>query len=188
MSLGNILFVAITGFLFLLSYCFANNPDTTVRYCLPAIPFIIVLLAHEERNMLSTKPMVALVIVLFIFSAGYQAYILKTNIWKYKAYNGERVQFLKAATKPGDVIICDSQPLMEHSGPLFFERIFIVAQNPHELLQYIQLLKEKGVSRVYFWTFADRLPRDTSYEATSPVLFSSNHGPENYLFTLSLSP
>ena len=110
--------------------------------------------------MLSTRPMFALVIGFFIFSAGHQAYTLKTNIWKYKAYNGERVQFLKAATKPGDVIICDSQPLMEHSGPLFFERIFIVAQNPHELLQYIQLLKEKGVSRIYFWTFADRLPRD----------------------------
>jgi hypothetical protein len=188
MSLGNILFVTTAGFLFLLSYCFANNPDPSVRYCLPAIPLAIVFLAHEEKRMLSTRPMFALLVGLFIFSAGHQAYTLKTNVWKYKAYNGERIQFLKAATKPGDIIICDSQPLMEHSGPLFFERIFMVAQNPHELSQCVRLLKERGVTRIYFWTFADRLPADTAYKATSPVFFSSSHGPENYLFALSPSP
>ena len=188
LSLGNILFVTVTGFLLLVSYFFANNPDTSVRYCLPAIPLTIAFIAHEEKRISSTRPMVALAIALFIFSAGYQAYALKTGIWKYKQYNAERIQFLKTATKPGDIIICDSQPRMEHSGPLFFERILMVAQNPDELSRYMRLLHEKGVTRAYVWTFVDRLPADISYKATSPVVFSSSHGPENYLFALLPSP
>ncbi len=188
LSLGNILFATTTGFIFLLSYFLANNPDTSVRYCLPVIPLTIAFIAHEERSVFSTRPMVALVLALFVLSAGYQAYTLKTSVWNYKQYNAERIQFLKTTTNTGDIIICNSQSMMEHSGPLFFERILIVAQDPHELSQYVRLLKEKGVTHAYLWTHFDSLPKDTSYKASSPVVFSSSHGPGNYLFTLSGSP
>jgi len=185
MSLGDILFGATTGFIFLVSYFLAKNPDMSVRYCLPVIPLTIIFIAHEQGRILPARPMVTLVLALFVFSAGYEAYILKNDIWNYKQYNAERIEFLKTATKPGDIIMVDSQPLMEHSGPLFFERILIVAQNPHELSLYVRLLKEKGVVRSYWWAHSGSLPKDTSYEASGPAVFSSRRGVKNYLFTLS---
>jgi hypothetical protein len=187
MSLGNILFVTTAGFLFLLYCFFAGNPETAILAWLPAVPLTIIFIALEEKTIASARPMVALVITLLIFSAGYQAYTLKTRIWNYKQYNAERIQFLRTATKAGDVIICDSQPLMEHGGPLFFERIFVVARNPRELSQSVQLLKDGGVTRAYLWTtsYGSCARPSTSNAATNPVVFSSSHGPRNYLMTLS---
>ncbi len=186
-SLGNILFITAIGFLFLVSWPFADGAAGSVAYCLPVVPFIIAIMAHEEKSIISAKPMVALVLALLVFSACYQAYTFKRNIWNYKQYNAERIEFLKAATRSGDVIICDSQPLLEHSGPLFFERIFVVAESRCELLRYVRLLKEKGIAHAHLWTHFGCLPKDTAYTASSPAVFSSSHGPRNYLFTLSTS-
>jgi len=187
-SLGNILFITTIGFLFLVSWPFANSGAGNVAYCLSVVPFIIAIVAHEEKSIISARPMVALVFALLIFSACYQAYTFKRSIWNYKQYNAERIQFLKTATKPRDIIICDAQPLLEHGGPLFFERTFVVAESRCELSRYARLLKEKGIARAYLWTNFCCLPKDTSFTASSPAVFSSSHGPKNYLFTLSMRP
>ena len=130
--------------------------------------------------------MIALVLALLIFSAGYSAYTVKAVTWRYKQYNAERIAFLKAQTKPGDIVICDSQPRLEHSGPLFFERIFVVADSQCQLSRVITLLKEKQVGHAYLWARFRGLSAGNSYSGSGPLVFSSNHGPEDYLFTLAL--
>lgn len=101
MSLGNILFVTVTSFLVLVSWLFADNSVGNLGYSLAVIPFVILLVAQEEQMILSSKPMVALVLVLLVFSACYSAYSSNSVTWRYKRYNAERTAFLKAQTKPG---------------------------------------------------------------------------------------
>ena len=186
MSLGNVLFVTIGGFLFLVSWPFANNAAGGIGYCLPAIPFIIVLVAQEGKRLSSAKPIVALAVLLLVFSACYQAYTVKTTIWNYKQYNAERIRFLHTATEPGAVIICDKQARLEHGGPLFFDRVFMVAENGPQFAHLIDLLNEKQIKHAYLWAGFTCLPTGTSYSASKPAVFSDSRGPKNYLYTLTL--
>jgi hypothetical protein len=188
MSLGNILFVTVSSFLLLVSWLFADNAVGSIGYCLVVIPFVIVFVGHEEKNITSSRPMVTLVLALLVFSACYSAYTLKSVTWRYKQYNAERIAFLKAQTKPGDIVICDSQPRLEHAGPLFFERIFMVADSPCQLSRVVTLLKEKEIERAYLWAGFRGLSAGNSYSRPRPLVFSSKHGPENYLSSVTLVP
>ena len=187
MSLGNVLFVTIGGFLFLVSWPFANNAAGGIGYCLPAIPFIIVLVAQEEKRLSSAKPIVALAVLLLVFSACYQAYTVKTTIWNYKQYNAERIRFLRAATEPGAVIICDAQARLEHGGPLFFDRVFMVAENRQQFTRQVDLLKEKEIKQAYLWAGFGCFSTGPSVNASKPAVFSDRYGPKDYLFTLTLN-
>jgi hypothetical protein len=186
MSLGNILFVTVSGFLLLVCWPFTGNTEGNAGYCLAVIPFIIVLVGHEEKKIVSSKPMIALVLALLGFSACYSAYTLKTVIWRYKQYNTERIAFLKAQTMPGDVIICDSQPRLEHGGPLFFERIFVVADSQCQLSQVVTLLKEKEIGHAYLWARFRGPSTGNSRSGSGPLVFSSSHGPEDHLSYVAL--
>ncbi len=41
---------------------------------------------------------------------------------------------------------------MEHAGPLFFDRVFLVAKSPGDAERFARLLGEQGVDRMYAWT------------------------------------
>jgi hypothetical protein len=152
MAFGNLLFGTIIFFILLVSYFFYNNPDLSVRYCLPIIPFIIIFIASEHKRIFIAKSIYAISIVFFIFSLGYGLYHFKNSIWKYKWYNTQRIEFLKKYTHDGDVVIFQDNRLMEHAGPLFFERIYLIANEPDVLKKLFNVLKSKGISYFYFWT------------------------------------
>ncbi len=89
--------------------------------------------------------------------------MLKGGVLKYKYYNSKRVQFLKNYTNSGDVVIFRSNPLMEHCGPLFFERIFIVSKTGgRDLEGILESLKERGLHYCYYWTMNSGFGRELS--------------------------
>jgi hypothetical protein len=186
MSLGNVLFVTVTGFLLLVSWPFTDNGAGNVGYSIAVIPFVILFVAQEEKMITSSKPMVATVVALLLFSACSSAYSVKSVTWRFKQYNDERIAFLKAQTKPGDIVLVDSQPRMEHSGPLFFERIFVVADSPCQLSRIETRLKEKQIAHVYLWSGSRSLSVGSPCNRPNPIVFSSTHGPESYLSSVTL--
>jgi hypothetical protein len=152
MAFGNLLLGTVIFFILLVSYFLYNNPDLSVRYCLPIIPFIIVFIASENKRIFITKSIYGVLIVFFIFSLGYGLHNFKNDIWRYKWFNTKRIEFLKKYTHDGDVVIFQDQRLMEHAGPLFFERIYLVSDELAELTKLFNLLKEKGINYCFLWT------------------------------------
>jgi hypothetical protein len=41
---------------------------------------------------------------------------------------------------------------MEHAGPLFFERVYLVAPQEVDFERILKTLKKKGVSHLYLWS------------------------------------
>ena len=41
---------------------------------------------------------------------------------------------------------------MEHAGPLFFDRVFLVARNPGDQERLVRRLSERGIDGIYAWT------------------------------------
>jgi hypothetical protein len=41
---------------------------------------------------------------------------------------------------------------MEHAGPLFFDRVFLLSKNPGDPERFARRLSERGVDRIYAWT------------------------------------
>lgn len=148
MDFGNIVLAAIILFLWLVLYPLFGNQ---IRFALPVIPLTIVFIASEHKRIFIAKPAKWLFIGFIIFSSGYSLHHLKDDLWRYKWLNTKRIEFLKQYTQEGDAVIFQDEVLMEHAGPLFFNRIYFVASEPDELLKIFNLLKSKGFSHCYFF-------------------------------------
>ena len=153
MTLGNVILGTVVVFICLEAYFLFHNPDLTVRYCLPVIPFAIIFMAAEHERIFVGKPIYGVLIGFLLFSLIYGLYNFKNDIWRYKWYNWKRIEFLQKYTMVGDVVIFQNNRLMEHGGPLFFDRIYLVSDRPDELTKIFNLLKDRGVIHCYFWTF-----------------------------------
>jgi hypothetical protein len=149
---GSVLFWTIVACLSLTSYFMHKNPDVSVRYCLEIVPFVIVFVAAEEKRILSAKPVWVLLAGLLLASAGFGLLGLKNDVWPFVKYNAQRVKFLKQHTASGDVVVFEHNRLMEHAGPLFFERVYLVARDSSQLAEIEGRLRSRGVATYYYWT------------------------------------
>jgi len=120
---------------------------------LPMVPAVILLIALERKVIFAARGMY-LVLAFFCgvaFVNGIQE--SKDRILKYKDYNAARIAFLERHTSAGDAILfLGDAGSMEHAGPLFFDRVFLVAKSPGDAERFARLLGEKGVDRLYAWT------------------------------------
>jgi hypothetical protein len=120
---------------------------------LPMVPAIILLIALERKVIFAARGMY-LVLAFFCgvaFVNGIQE--SEDRILKYKDYNAARIVFLEKHTSAGDAILfLGDAGSMEHAGPLFFDRVFLVAKSPGDAERFARLLGEKGVDRLYAWT------------------------------------
>jgi len=80
----------------------------------------------------------------------------KGEYWLHSSRNAEWVEFLKENTAAGDIIIFDNRGSMEHAGPLFFDRVFLVAR-AGAVDTLLDRLKESGVKQCHLWTRDTRL-------------------------------
>jgi hypothetical protein len=71
---------------------------------------------------------------------------------KYKNYNAARITFMEKHTSKGDAILFRDIGSMEHSGPLFFDRVFLLAKSPGDEERLVRQLRERGIERIYEWT------------------------------------
>ena len=130
-----------------------KNPDVSVRYCLEIVPFVIVFVAAEEKRIFSAKPAWVLLAGLLLASASFGLLGLKNDVWPFVKYNAQRVEFLKRHTANGDVVVFEHNRLMEHAGPLFFERVYLVARDSSQLAEIEGRLRSRRVATYYYyWT------------------------------------
>jgi len=120
---------------------------------LPMVPFVILLIALERKAIFAARGMY-LVLALFCgvaFVNGIQE--SKDRILKYKDYNAARIAFLEKHTSAGDAILfLGDTGSMEHAGPLFFDRVFLVAKSPGDTERFARRLRERGIDGIHAWT------------------------------------
>ncbi len=120
---------------------------------LPVVPFVILLIALERKVIFTARGMY-LVLAFFCGVAlvnGIQD--SKDRVLKYKDYNAARIAFLEKHTSAGDAILfLGDAGSMEHAGPLFFDRVFLVAKSPGDAERFARRLRERGIDRIYTWT------------------------------------
>lgn len=119
---------------------------------LPTVPFVILLIALERKVIFAARGMY---IVLAFFCGvalvnGIQE--SKDRILKYKDYNAARIAFLEKHTSAGEAILFDDAASMEHAGPLFFDRVFLVPGSPGDQELWVRRLRERGIDGIYAWT------------------------------------
>ena len=122
-------------------------------YVLPSvIPFVIVVMGLEHKRIFEKRAMAGhLVIAIAIaISGGYDQ--AKNDLIKYTNYNAKRVAFIEETTANGDVVVFKESPSMEHAGPLFFDRVYVLAQQPGHFERILKTLKDRGMSHVYLWS------------------------------------
>jgi hypothetical protein len=118
----------------------------------PMVPFVILLIALERKVIFAARGMY-LVLAFFCgvaFVNGIQE--SKDRILKYKDYNAARIALLEKHTSAGDAIVFGDTGSMEHAGPLFFDRVFLLSKNPGDPERFARRLSERGVDRIYAWT------------------------------------
>jgi hypothetical protein len=151
-QLEHILMGTFFAFISLMGLLLYDNPDRSVRYLLPVIPFIILYLGMQSPRFLSNRALRNLGAMLLALSFLTTMFSLPTDILNCKRYNQERAEFLAANTRAGDIVIFSSNPLFEHAAPLYFERIYFVALDLEQLDAILQRAREKGYQKAFFWT------------------------------------
>jgi MFS family permease len=121
-----------------------------VRFALPLIPLIVTVIALDWEKIFTVRLIVAVFVVLVLLSANFLITSIPKDLFTYKMFNAQRVEWLSRNTQPGDVIIFSNKPFMHHAGPLFFDRIFVVENDPDRLTSLFDRLKEKGITRCFF--------------------------------------
>jgi len=76
----------------------------------------------------------------------------KERVLQFREYNAARVAFLEKHTSSGDAVVFDDTGKMEHAGPLFFERVFLVARSPGDRDRLFRTLAAGKVENAYAWT------------------------------------
>ena len=119
---------------------------------LPMVSFVILLIALERKVIFAARGMY--IVLAFFCGVAFVNGIEESRerILKYREYNAAYVAFLAGHTSAGDVVLFEDAGNMDHSGPLFFDRVFLVAKSPGDAERFARLLGEKGVDRLYAWT------------------------------------
>jgi hypothetical protein len=120
---------------------------------LPLAPFVILLLGAGHRQIFDDSK--GMYVVLLFFSGVALINSLQevhSNLWLYKDYNARRIEFLERHTSSGDAIVFYDSASMEHAGPLFFERVFLVAARPGDQERFTRQFAGRGAGSAYAWT------------------------------------
>jgi len=119
---------------------------------LPVVPFVVVLLGVESRLFFAAPGIYAALAVFMVVSLGNGLEEAREGFIKYTDYNAHRADFMARHTRAGDVVIFSHAALMEHAGPLFFERVFLVESNKKELRNILEDLHRRNIRSCMFWT------------------------------------
>jgi hypothetical protein len=132
-----------------------QRPDLkrVIAVWLPLVPFVILLLGAEHRRIFDDSR--GMYVVLLLFSGVALLNNLqevRSNLWTYKDYNARRIEFIRQHTPAGAAVLFYDAASMEHAGPLFFERVFLVAARPGDQEGYARHFAARGFGRTWAWT------------------------------------
>jgi len=130
------------------------SPDERIVFSawLPMVPAVVLLIALERKVIFASRGM-CLVLAFFCsvaFVNGIQK--LEDRILKYRDYNAARIAFLEKHTSVGDVVLFTDTGDMAHAGPLFFDRVFLVARSPGDQGRLVRQIHGRGIDRLHAWT------------------------------------
>lgn len=128
------------------------GPRVVLSVWMPMVPLVVVLLAREREAVFSSAGM-RLVLAFFCGAALVNgADAAGEQILKYREYNAARIAFLERHTAAGDVLLFEDAGSMHHAGPLFFDRVFLLAKGPADRDRLVGALAAKRAARAYAWT------------------------------------
>lgn len=150
--LGFLLTAAAVLFLILRLTMQVNTPFLIPAIFPAVIPLAVVLMGLDQKRIFASKVMVGLLVLAIAVSitGGYK--MARDNFVKYTDYNAGRVAFLEETTEYGGVVVFDATPFMEHAGPLFFDRIYLVVHQEGDFERIVKTLKGCGIDHLYLWT------------------------------------
>lgn len=151
-TLGPIL--ACTVILAVLCGAVIRRPDVSrvLEVWLSLVPFAVLLLGADHRRIFDSRGMY--VVLLFFGGVALMNNVqgARTDLWMYKDYNARRIEFLEQNTKAGDAVVFYDAGSMGHAGPLFFERVFLLATRPGDEARMARTLAERGIEKAYVWS------------------------------------
>jgi hypothetical protein len=150
--LGMLLVATVLLCLILVSSLRENATYYAFAFYLPVIPVAIAILGLERERIFVAPAVTGLLVLAVVVSivGGYGE--AKMDAMKFTDYNARRVAFLEQSTARGDVVVFTGDPLMEHAGPLFFDRVYLVVRQEGDFERMLKTLKMRGVSRLYLWS------------------------------------
>lgn len=151
LKIENILQMIVFGYILLFVLIYNNYSMPQERFFLPIMPLIFILLGIKMKYILENRTLLTFFILLGVSSL-YSAFNSTKDTIYYCNNNQERVDFLEKNTQPGSVIVFQFSPLSEHSGALYFDRLFFDAFDLKELKDLEPMLKNCGIKEYYFMT------------------------------------
>lgn len=120
-------------------------------FFLPVVPCVVLLLGLEQERIFRYRGMYMILALLMLIGV-VNGYVPAKQYYRASNYNAERVTFLRSNTAAGDVIVFGDRGSMEHAGPLFFDRVFLVEGREAGLRHILGRLRDRGVGHCHLWT------------------------------------
>ena len=192
-TVGTILLGSIIVYMCLIALIFSPvRPD--YKFALPLVPLVFVFLASEQGRIFSSRAVRGVFLAFALYAAAHLALNINNDLRVYKNYNAARIEFLKQHTSDGDVVIFQWASAMYHAGPLFFERVYMVASGAgggcgakarrsaeDELLSTLSILRDRKVKTCYFWTGEPQILKGQKKFRVETAIFSPEGMPQHFL-------
>ena len=139
-------------------FCLAGGAIVTLGgagpasvFFLPVVPCVVLLLGLERERIFRYRGMYMILAFLVLIGV-VNGYAPAKSHSSASNYNADRVAFIRSNTAAGDVIVFGDHGSMEHAGPLFFDRVFLIAGGEEGLRNILGMLHDRGVAHCHLWT------------------------------------
>ena len=118
---------------------------------LPVVPCVVLLVGLERERIFRYRGMY-LILAFLVLIGVVNGYEPAKDSYRASLYNAERVAFIRSNTAAGDVVVFGDRGSMEHAGPLFFDRVFLIAGREEGMRTILGKLRDRGIHLCHLWT------------------------------------
>jgi len=118
---------------------------------LPVVPCVVLLVGLERETIFRYRGMY-LILAFLVLIGVVNGYEPAKDSYRASLYNAERVAFIRSNTADGDVVVFGDRGSMEHAGPLFFDRVFLIAGREEGMRTILGKLRDRGIHLCHLWT------------------------------------
>jgi hypothetical protein len=112
----------------------------------------VVLLVGLERERIFRYRGMYLILAFLVLIGVVNGYEPARGSYSASLFNAERVAFIRSNTADGDVVVFGDRGSMEHAGPLFFDRVFLIAGREEGMRTILGKLRDRGIHLCHLWT------------------------------------
>ena len=115
------------------------------------VPCVVLLVGLERERIFRYRGMY-LILAFLVLIGVVNGYEPAKDSYRASLYNAERVAFIRSNTADGDVVVFGDRGSMEHAGPLFFDRVFLIAGREEGMRTILGKLRDRGIHLCHLWT------------------------------------